>query len=488
MSNQQSNYYQILGLKRDALTREIEEAFVQLRSRLSLAEEDLDGSDFSIIVHAYEVLSNPKRRRLYDSLLAETNESPLITNIQTSSRQIGVLDIPQIVYLLVELRSPDMIDNDLLQLNLCLVIDRSTSMRGERQEQVKLALQMLLNKLSPGDVLSLVSFSDRAEIVLPALPVGEHQEPMAKIQDIQVSGGTEIYQGLTAGIQQMRQVALSNYNNHLILLTDGHTYGDAAQCLRLAAREADEGITINAFGIGSDWDDQFLDALVSPSGGCAEYVDSPQTIVSMLETRLQGLGEAYARRVRLQENWPRRVELLDAFRLTPYAKPLSTGQDEIRLGDIEGRAPLTFLLEFSIEPHPIPARIRIPLAFEAEIPGQEKQVFEEQVQLTILTDAILAEPPPDVLRAVRLLTFYRLNEKAWQEIEMGQVEKAATRMHHLSTRFLEVGESRLAQQADIEARRLSASGKLSAEGRKQLKYGTRTLMGKTLQLEWDDSL
>ena len=46
----------------------------------------------------------------------------------------------------------------------------------------------------------------------------------------------------------------------------------------------------------------------------------------------------------------------------------------------------------------------------------------------------------------------------------------------------------LVQQADIEARRLSASGKLSAEGRKRLKYGTRTLMGKTLQLEWDDSL
>jgi Ca-activated chloride channel family protein len=488
MSNQQSNYYEILGLKRDASTREVEEAFVQLRSRLSETGEDPGESDFAIIVHAYEVLSSSHRRRLYDSLLAETDKPPLVTNIQSSSQQIQVLDIPQIVYLLVELRSPEMVDNALLPLNLCLVIDRSTSMRGERQEQVKVALQMLLNKLSPGDVLSIVSFSDRAEIILPAMPVGEHQEPMAKIQDIQVAGGTEIYQGLTAGVQQMRQVALSNYNNHLILLTDGHTYGDAAQCLRLAAREADEGITINAFGIGTDWDDQFLDALVAPSGGCAEYVDSPQTIVSVLESRLQGLGEAFARRVRLQENWPRRVDLLDAFRLTPYAKPLLTGQDGIRLGDIEGRSPLTFLLEFSIEPHPIPARIRIPLAFEAEIPGQEKQVFEALFQLTILNDAIPADSPPDVIRAVRLLTFYRLNEKAWQEIELGQVDKAATRMHHLSTRFLEIGESRLAQQADIEARRLSVSGKLSAEGRKQLKYGTRTLMGKTLQLEWDDSL
>jgi Ca-activated chloride channel family protein len=488
MSNKQSNYYQILGLKKDASTGEVEEAFDQLRARYSEAGEDLSGSDFAIIDHAYEVLSSPQRRRLYDSLLAETDQAPLFTNIQTSGRQIKVLDTQQIVYLLVELRSPDMADESLLPLNLCLVIDRSTSMRGERLEQVKSALQMLLNKLSPGDVLSLVSFSDRAEVVLPALPVGKQQEPTAKIQAIHASGGTEIYQGLTAGVQQMRQVPLGDYNNHLILLTDGHTYGDAAQCLQLAARQAEEDVTINAFGIGTDWDDQFLDALVAPSGGCTEFVDSPQTIVTVLATRLQGLGKAFARHVRLQTNWPRRVKLIDAFRLTPYAQPLSTGQDEISLGDVEGRVPLTFLLEFVVAPHPIPTRIRIPLKFEAEIPGQEKQKFEEHVQLLLLNDAIPAEPPPDLIRAVRLLTLYRLNEKAWQEIELGQVDKAASRMAHLSTRFLEVGESRLAQQANIEAQRLALSGKLSAEGRKQLKYGTRALMGKTLQLEWDDSL
>jgi len=488
MSDKQSNYYQLFGLARDASTREIEGAFVQLRARYSDAGKDLDGSDFAVILHAYEVLSNPQRRGLYDSLLAETSEPPLTINIQSSSRQIPILDTPQLVYLLVELRSPEMAKKPLLPLNLCLVIDRSTSMRGERLQQVKAALQMLLNKLSPGDVLSLVTFSDRAEVVLPALHVGEQQEPMAKIRGIQAAGGTEIYQGLAAGIQQMRQVALSSYNNQLILLTDGHTYGDAAQCLQFAARAVEEGVTINAFGIGSDWDDQFLDALVAPSGGSAEYIDSPQTIVSVLETRLQGLGKAFARYARLQEDWPRRIELLDAFRLTPYAQPLLIGQGEIKLGDIEGRAPLTFLLEFSVEPHPIPTRIRIPLPLVAEIPGEDKQSFEQHVQLTILNDTIPAEPPADVIRAVRLLTLYRLNEKAWQEIESGRVDKAATRMHHLSTRFLEAGESRLAQQAGIEAQRLLVTGKLSAAGRKQLKYGTRTLMGKTIQLEWDDSL
>jgi hypothetical protein len=160
----------------------------------------------------------------------------------------------------------------------------------------------------------------------------------------------------------------------------------------------------------------------------------------------------------------------------------------ITLGDVEGKEGLTFLLEFAIEPHPIPTRIRIPLAVTAEIPEKKSYALTEEVQLTMLNDFQPDDPPEKLIRAVRLLTLYRLNERAWQEMDSGKVDQAAMHMHHLSTRFLEVGESRLAQQAELEARRLSVSGKLSAEGRKQLKYGTRALMGKTIQLEWNDQL
>ncbi|NCF66770.1 MAG: VWA domain-containing protein [Chloroflexi bacterium] len=488
MSYKQSDYYQILGIQRDASAGEIEEAFERLQARSEEEQNEAAEADSSIVLHAYEVLSNSERRNLYDSLLAETQAPHLTTDVKLSSPHITVLDIPQILYLLVELRSQDNNIGATLPLNLCIVLDRSSSMRGERLDQVKNALQMLLDKLSPGDVISVVSFSDRAEIVLPSRPVGQHQEPIAKIQGIQATGGTEIFQGLSAGVQQMRSVVLNDYYNHLVLLTDGHTYGDAEQCLHLAAKVAEEGIVLNAFGIGADWDDQFLDALVAPSNGLAQYIDAPQTIVASLGTRLKSVGATFARHVRLREKWPRWVTLLDSFRLTPFAKPLTSEDGYIELGDIEGRAPLILLLELSIAPHPIETRIRIPLTFVAEIPGQGEQTFEEQIQITILAKAPMIDPPPDLVRAVRLLTLYRLNEKVWQEVELGQLDNAAMRMHHLSTRFLEVGESSLANQANVEARRLSRSGTLSPEGRKRLKYGTRTLMRETIQLEWDDSV
>jgi Ca-activated chloride channel family protein len=86
-----------------------------------------------------------------------------------------------------------------------------------------------------------------------------------------------------------------------------------------------------------------------------------------------------------------------------------------------------------------------------------------------------------LLKAVRVLNIYRLNEKVRNEVEVGELEAATKRMKHLTTRLLEVGETQLAQQAHMELARLEKMGDLSEEGRKRLKYGTRSLFSGLLQ-------
>ena len=485
MNLHERNYYEVLGLNRNATAIDIEASFQQMYSLYAPGGSQADSVDFEHIRRAYEVLRDQRRRDLYDSLLAEVHK-PIEAKLQVSNQKLAIVDEPQMVYLLVELRSTDAGKREALPLNLCLVIDRSTSMRGDRLRQVRDALDLLLPKLSLGDTLSVISFSDRADVVLPAKPVGEHKEIAGWIGGIEASGGTEIYQGLLSGVKQLRKVSLSEYNNQLILLTDGRTYGDEADCLRLTQEIASADISVHAFGIGTDWDDSFLDALVAPSGGLVEYIDSPEKIVSTLQKRLQGLGETYARQVNLRAVWPQSIELLDSFRLTPYAQPLRSDGDKITLGDIEGGAALSFILAFSVKPQPITTRIRIPLHFSAEIPGDGIQTFQEQIQLSVVVDPPQISPSRDVIRAVRLLTLHHLHERAWQEAESGQTALAAEHMRYLSTRLLEAGEPDLALQADFEARQLVQTGVLSPSGRKRLKYGTRALTQKTIQLEWDD--
>ena len=70
-----------------------------------------------------------------------------------------------------------------------------------------------------------------------------------------------------------------------------------------------------------------------------------------------------------------------------------------------------------------------------------------------------------------------MQEKAWEEAQSGQLDTAAARMRRLTTRYQETGDLRLAQQAQLEAQRLDRLGTMSLEGRKVLKYGTRSLMG-----------
>ena len=99
------------------------------------------------------------------------------------------------------------------------------------------------------DVLSIVTFSDRADVVVASEPVQNKMSIRSKVRSVFPSGGTEIYQGLYAGYKEISQQELGQFNNHLILLTDGHTYGDADQCLELADKAAIQNIGISAFGI-----------------------------------------------------------------------------------------------------------------------------------------------------------------------------------------------------------------------------------------------
>jgi secreted protein with Ig-like and vWFA domain len=101
--------------------------------------------------------------------------SPGIRLQRTLSRAVlGESSEPQLLYVLLE-ATPEGLAAQLpkLPLNLCLVIDRSSSMRGERLNQVKEAAGRIIDQLSQDDYFSLVVFNDRAEVVVPAQRVAD---------------------------------------------------------------------------------------------------------------------------------------------------------------------------------------------------------------------------------------------------------------------------------------------------------------------------
>jgi len=482
MTTQVPDLYRTLGVGRDATTEAIEAAYAAWEARLS-AGEAIATPEWERLRYAHEVLSNPQRRALYDSLVAETAVAGLDLSVAVSAARLPLLATPQLVYALATLAARET-TGERRPLTLGLVVDRSTSMRGERLEKVIAAGELLLDRLGPEDALALVSFSDRAEVVLPAAVLGAAhgddawRDPHHRLRSLTASGGTEIYQGLRAGLDEVLRLTDGGRVAHLILLTDGHTYGDADHCLRLAREAAARGVGITAFGIGSDWNDAFLDALVAPSGGQSHYAAAPGDILPYLEERLAGLGDIYAHEVRLLTGWPGQLSLRAGFKLAPFPQPLALDTNPIPLGDLEGRAPMTLLLEFIVAPQAMAARFRLPIEIHYRRPGGGEASLSRSTQLLVQAGAADDAPPsPALIEAARRLNLYRMQERAWEEAQSGQLDTAAARMRRLTARYLETGDLRLAQQAQQEAQRLGRQSTMSLEGRKVLKYGTRSLLG-----------
>jgi Ca-activated chloride channel family protein len=74
------------------------------------------------------------------------------------------------------------------------------------------------------------------------------------------------------------------------------------------------------------------------------------------------------------------------------------------------------------------------------------------------------------------LSLYRMQEKARQEVEAGDIVKASRHLQYLATHLISKGEKKLAHAVLVEADQIQHSKKFSNAGEKRIKYGTRGLL------------
>ncbi len=478
-----SDHYSLLGIPHNATPEEIRNAYFQIVRTLHPDTNSEEGAQekFLEVQKAYEVLSNLKKKAEYDaSLPADVRAGPEISvGVKYSMQVIPVLDEPQLVYALVDMACTADISKDKLpQSHVCLALDRSTSMQGPRMDMVKASALNLLHQLRSNDILSVVSFSDRAEIVVPPTRASALTKSDHRISMLQTGGGTEILQGMALGIQQLRRTDRAHVR-HLVLLTDGHTYGDEEGCIKLAREAAEEGISISVLGIGHEWNDELMDRIASLSGGNVMPVSTPRDLENYLMQKLAELEMVYARGLKFQFEGEPGVQLRYAFRINPSIGPLDTASPML-LGDIQHRRSVTFLLEFVVPPvtepveHYALARGQVWM----EIPSRSSERVRIFLELDLPTQSdVRPEPPPSmVVEALSKLTLYRLQEKVRAEVGEGQIDKATRHLHYLATHLLSQGDRELAHTVLLEAEHVQQSRRFSGEGEKRIKYGTRALM------------
>ncbi|MGB1288787.1 MAG: vWA domain-containing protein, partial [Aggregatilineales bacterium] len=354
------------------------------------------------------------------------------------------------------------------------------SMRGTRIERVKIAAQRIISKLTPEDIISIVDFNDRASVIIPATPVKDKNALAAMVSMIKPGGGTEIFHGLSEGVKQNHTYLAPRMINHIILLTDGHTFGDQEQCIELAKEAARAGISISAMGLGTDWNDDFLDELASSTGGASTYIKSAGAVTSFFDAQVKSLVNAFAERMSLSVAPDPDIVPEMAFQLAPSPQEVAINDDgRIPLSSLQPQRPIKLLLQFQLPPdmkegfRPI-ARI----VANGDILQNRKQAYKaiSDISLEVTPEPPREEPPPAIMDALSRLTLYRMQERAKEALDDGNVTEATRRLENLATRLLEIGEGNLAQQTLAEAENISNTHMLSAKGHKTIKYQTRALL------------
>jgi len=473
----------MLGISRGASQEEIKRAYFDAAQKLHPDKNKAAGETelFLGVQQAYEALSNPKRRAQYDATLPAEQKPvlPYEYRFLYSRPNLVRLDEPQMLYIIVELQAPaETRQAPAPPLNVALVLDRSTSMKGEKMDVVKATAIQVLRSLRPQDILSVVAFSDRAEVIIPAAFHQERSRLEARIQMIQPAGATEIYQGLEAGVKEVMRSVDSKRINHMILLTDGHTYGDEQQCLALASKLAEKGIGVSSMGIGKEWNDIFLDVLSTRTGATSAYIAEPQDIKRLLLEKFNALAQTFAEDVTMEINPGEGIELSYAFRLQPDPAPIPL-EGKLHLGSILQDTSTRIIFEYIIQPKAVKSDIVEFLdgALKVSIASYPLPVPPLQMRLRrSVSDSIEADTPPiEIVHALPRLMLYRMQERARKEIENGNIDTATRQLEMLASNLHSQGERSLAQTIMLEVEYLQKKHTLSEEGTKKMKYGTRAL-------------
>jgi Ca-activated chloride channel family protein len=376
-----------------------------------------------------------------------------------------------------------------LPLNLCLILDCSGSMANKPLEIVKSAAISIIEKLHPGDRISLIAFNQRAKAIVHNQAVGDLNRIKYKIDGLKADGGTAIDEGLKLGIKEV-SVGKRNAVSQIFLLTDGENeHGDNQRCLKLARLASEYKITINTLGFGEHWNQDVLEKIADSATGTLAYIEQPQTAIrefDRLFTRLQSVGLTDARLILELMPGVRLAELKPIAQVSPETIELPATVDgkyfTVRLGDIMTDRKRTILINFYISQLP-PGKHQVAavqVSYDAPAVGRENLHSEIAIIAIESTDSYQPQVHPQVQQSILTLAKYRQTQIAETKLSEGDIKGAATMLQTAATTASLLGDESGAKVLQQSATRLQIGEQLTEAEKKKTRLASKTIIDRQL--------
>lgn len=392
---------------------------------------------------------------------------------------VAATNTAQVAYLLLEIQPNQQVAQVRMPVNVSFVLDRSGSMRGEKIERVRRATATALELLNEQDTVSIVIFDHRTDVLIPTTPVQNYRDMEDKINRIRDAGGTKIAPAIDLALREISKVR-GNGIRRLILLTDGQTENEK-DCLLRAEDAGKMGVPITALGVGSDWNEDLLIDMANRSGGTADYIANPDTITDFFQNTVQRAQATVVQNASLILRLVQGVTPRAVWQVIPLIdnlgyRPLSDRDVSVPLGELASGQGRTLLIELLVEPRPA-GQYRVGQA-EAVYDIPSMNIVQEKARVDVVLTftgepAQLNQVNAPVMNIVEKVSAFKLQTRALQDLQAGDVANATQKLKSAVTRLLNQGEVELAETMQKEVEHLEQSGQLTSEGQKTIKFGTR---------------
>jgi Ca-activated chloride channel homolog len=370
-------------------------------------------------------------------------------------------------------------------LNLCLILDRSGSMDGQPIEMVKRAAQKLVERLSPGDRITVVSFSHKAQVLVENQVITDPMVIQQQISRLEASGGTAIDEGLRLGIEESAK-GKKDAVSQLFLLTDGENeHGDNERCLKLAQLAAGYNLTLNSLGFGIDWNQDVLEKIADAGNGTLAFIERPEQATdefSRLFNRMQTVGLTNAFLTLTLAPRTRLAELKPIAQVAPETieLPVQMENDQaiVRLGDLMVDVPRIVLTNLYIGQLAAGQQViaHAQVRYDDPALGQEGLLSEKIPLITTVQTAFQPVPNPEVQNQILALAKYRQTQIAEQKLQQGDRVGAATMLQTAAKTALQMGDQSAATVLQNSATQLQAGKELSEADRKKTRIVSKTTL------------
>jgi Ca-activated chloride channel family protein len=279
--------------------------------------------------------------------------------------------------------------------SLTFVVDTSGSMdRQDRLGLVKTSLERLVVELDGDDVVSIVTYSDNADVILPPTSVAEADVILDAIDNLRTDGSTNLEAGLRRGYDLASESFRDAGINRVILASDGVAnvgLTDPNGLVGLIRGDADRGIQLVTVGVGmGNFNDVTMEQLANDGDGFYAYVNdrseaerlfSDDLVATLLTVAIDGkiqvdFDPSTVEQYRLI-GFENRAVLDDDFR-----------NDSVDAGELGAGHQVTALYELTLQPG-VAADDRLGTAQLRWEDPDTGQVVESRLELTgaILTDS-----------------------------------------------------------------------------------------------------